>query len=35
VFGMVGNKDRARQWYTRADQLPHTNAKDRLKSLTD
>lgn len=35
VFGMVGNKDRARQWYTRADQLGHAAAKDRLKSLND
>jgi len=35
VFGMVGNKDRARQWYTRADQLGHAAAKDRLKSLAE
>jgi hypothetical protein len=33
VFGMVGNKDRARQWYTRADQLGHPEAKARLKAL--
>ncbi|HJU31853.1 MAG TPA: hypothetical protein VJ740_10370 [Hyphomicrobiaceae bacterium] len=35
VFGMVGNKDRARQWYSRADQLGHPNAKERLKSLAE
>ena len=35
VFGMVGNKERARQWYARADQLGHPSAKDRLKSLED
>jgi hypothetical protein len=35
VFGMVGNKDKARHWYTRADQLGHPNAKDRLKALAD
>lgn len=33
VFGMVGNKERARQWYTRADQLGHPDAKTRLKAL--
>ena len=33
VFGMVGNKDRARQWYARADQLGHPEAKARLKAL--
>ena len=33
VFGMVGNKDRARQWYTRADQLGHAEAKSRLRAL--
>lgn len=33
VFGMVGNKDKARHWYTRADQLGHPGAKDRLKAL--
>ncbi len=33
VFGMVGNKDRARQWYMRADQLGHPEAKARLKAL--
>jgi len=33
VFGMVGNKDRARYWYQRADQLGHPEAKDRLKTL--
>jgi hypothetical protein len=33
VFGMVGNKERARQWYARADQLGHPEAKARLKAL--
>jgi hypothetical protein len=33
VFGMVGNKERARHWYERADELGHREAKDRLKSL--
>jgi len=33
VFGMVGNKVRARHWYQRADQLGHPEAKDRLKAL--
>ena len=33
VFGMVGNKERARHWYGRADQLGHASAKDRLRSL--
>ena len=33
VFGMAGNKERARQWYLRADQLGHPDAKDRLVSL--
>jgi TPR repeat protein len=33
VFGMVGNRERARQWYVRADQLGHPDAKSRLKSL--
>jgi len=35
VFGMVGNKERARQWYARADQMGHPSAKDRLKSLEE
>lgn len=35
VFGMIGNKERARQWYTRADQLGHPEAKERLKALGD
>jgi hypothetical protein len=29
----VGNRERARQWYVRADQLGHPDAKSRLKSL--
>jgi hypothetical protein len=33
VFGMVGNKERARQWYQRADELGHPDAKARLKAL--
>jgi hypothetical protein len=33
VFGMVGNKDRARQWYERADELGHPEAKARIKAL--
>jgi hypothetical protein len=33
VFGMVGNKERARQWYARADQLGHPDAKSRLRTL--
>jgi len=35
VFGMVGNKDRARHWYQRADQLGHPEAKDRIKAMRD
>jgi hypothetical protein len=35
VFGMVGNKERARRWYMRADQLGHPEAKTRLKMLGD
>jgi TPR repeat protein len=30
---MVGNKDRARQWYARAQELGHADAKDRLSAL--
>jgi hypothetical protein len=33
VFGMVGNKERARHWYLRADQLGHPEAKERLEAL--
>jgi hypothetical protein len=33
VFGMVGNKERARHWYRRADELGHPDAKARLKAL--
>jgi TPR repeat protein len=33
VFGMVGNKERARQWYARADQLGQPEAKERLRAL--
>lgn len=35
VFGMVGNKDKARQWYARADKLGHPNAQQRLKALAE
>jgi hypothetical protein len=33
VFGMIGSKERARQWYQRADELGHPDAKARLKAL--
>jgi TPR repeat protein len=33
VFGMVGNKERARHWYQRADQLGHPEAKARLRGV--
>jgi len=33
VFGMVGNKDRARHWYQRADELGHPDAKARIVAL--
>jgi hypothetical protein len=33
VFGMVGNKERARHWYRRADELGHPEAKARIASL--
>jgi hypothetical protein len=33
ALGMVGNKERARQWYSRADQLGHPDAKNRLRVL--
>jgi hypothetical protein len=33
VFGMVGNKERARQWYQRADELGHPEAKARIGTL--
>jgi hypothetical protein len=33
VFGMVGNKDRARAWYQRADELGHPDAKARIAAL--
>ena len=35
AIGMVGNKDRARLWYQRADQLGHPEAKEWLKALGD
>ena len=33
VFGMVGNKERARQWYQRAEELGHPEAKARIGAL--
>jgi hypothetical protein len=33
VFGMVGNKERARHWYERAQQLGHPDAKARISAL--
>jgi hypothetical protein len=33
ALGMVGNKERARQWYARADELGHPDAKNRLRLL--
>jgi hypothetical protein len=35
VFGMVGNKDRARRWYQRADELGHPEAKARIGALRE
>ncbi len=35
VFGMVGNAERARQWYLRAEQLGQPEAKERLRVLTE
>jgi hypothetical protein len=35
VFGMVGNKERARHWYQRAEKLGHPEAKDRLKAVVE
>ena len=33
VIGMIGNKERARQWYSRAAELGHPEAKSRLMAL--
>jgi hypothetical protein len=33
VFGMVGNKERARAWYRRAEELGHPDAKARIVAL--
>ena len=33
VFGMVGNKERAQQWYRRAAELGHPEAKARISAL--
>jgi hypothetical protein len=35
VFGMVGNKDRARHWYQRAAELGHPEAKARISALQE
>jgi len=35
VFGMIGNKERAQQWYRRAAQLGHPEAKARISALQD
>jgi hypothetical protein len=35
VFGMVGNKERAQQWYRRAAELGHPEAKARIAALQD
>jgi Sel1 repeat len=35
VFGMVGNKERAQQWYRRAAELGHPEAKARISALQD
>jgi hypothetical protein len=35
VFGMTGNKDRARHWYQRADELGHPEAKARIGALKE
>jgi hypothetical protein len=33
ALGLVGNKERARQWYQRASELGHREAKTRLRAL--
>jgi TPR repeat protein len=33
VLGLAGNKERARQWYRRAGELGHAEAKARLTTL--
>lgn len=35
VFGMVGNKQRARQWYQRAYELGHPEARSRMSALKE
>jgi hypothetical protein len=35
VFGMVGNKERAQQWYRRAAELGHPEAKARISALQE
>jgi len=33
ALGLVGNRERARQWYLRASELGQSEAKDRLTAL--
>jgi TPR repeat protein len=35
ALGMVGNKERAKQWYSRASELGNPDAKNRLKMLAN
>jgi hypothetical protein len=35
ALGMVGNKERAKQWYSRASELGNPDAKDRLRMLAN
>lgn len=35
TLGIAGNKERARQWYRRAEQLGHPDAKTRLQALAN
>lgn len=35
VFGMVGSNEKARHWYTRAEDLGHPGAKERLRALAE
>lgn len=35
VFGMIGNKELAKQWYLRAEQLGHSGAAQRMRLLDD
>jgi hypothetical protein len=33
VIGLIGNKERARQWYKRANELGHREAKTKLRAF--